>query len=261
MSSIVTHLSYCLNKLNSFQLGLVQYQMRQTNNNFTVVKLDDSEKVERIFAKEVKKMYETLKRVQTQNPKKVLPGQQNPFKKIAEVFNSFKIVCKEIAQKDEELEEPLYEIEKKIKEESDRQALNHSGPRLQDYILPNELNAMGEFLIGFQIEVKKTAYLYTKWGVSKISIIYPKDCYAPYPPDMVNKGIRRIAPWIIEIAILNEKGEMLNNHPLFQDSLPRFYNYRDLVDFLDQLAVTDNVKTNNNFLGLDFLNQKNKYFD
>lgn len=235
--------------------------MRQTNNNFTIVKLDDSEKVERIFPKEVKKMYETLKGVQAQKLKKVLPGQQNPFKKIAEVFNSFKIACKDVAQKDEELEEPLYEIEKKIKEESDRQALNHSGPRLQNYILPNELNAMGDFLIGFQIKVIESAHLYRKWGVRKISIVYPKDCYAPYPPDMVNKGIRRIAPWIIEIAILNEKGEMLKNHPLFQDSLPRFYNYRDLVDFLDQLAVSDNVEINNSFLCLDFLNQQNKYFD
>ncbi len=202
-----------------------------------------------------------MKTVQTQKLQESV--QENPFKMIAEAFNSFKKKCRKAAKQDPKFERQVYEFEKKIKYESDMQKLKRSGPRLQNYELPKDSNSLKNFdYTGFHIKVKPSARLYEEWEVAKISIVYPEDCYAPLVRDRIKNCIRGITPWTIEIALLDDKGKILTNHPLFKDSmLPRFYNYLELIDYLDQLAVSDNVKRNNKYISFNFMEEENKYFE
>ena len=259
MSEYANIIAGFLDKLNLYDINLVQHQTKA--NNVTVVQLDECERMEVMFRKEVDNLYQIMKRVQTQKLEEALPTQQNPFEIAAKALNPFKKACMEAAKTDERFENLLYELEKYLKEKSDMQRLNLSGSRLQNYYLPEKMETVGSFIIGFRIQVKKTCRLYTEWDVSKINIIYPEDCYSPYPPDMVKKCIKGIKPSTIEIAILNDKGKLLYNHPLFKDFLlPRFSNLEDLVDCLEQLSVKDDVNLNNNNLTFDFMEQENEYF-
>jgi hypothetical protein len=86
----------------------------------------------------------------------------------------------------------------------------------------------------FRIGVKRDVPLYGSYDIARVSISVPPDA-------MGNRGIDRVSehnlPSTIEIALVDEAGELSYDHPLISGSgVERFDNVASLLRFLDELA-------------------------
>lgn len=252
-------LALMINTLGFFGITHLNHQL---DKNIQIVHLEKHERLETLFPKTVRKLHQTLLKVQKQRMKKKFSAKDDPIKKLVGPYTHFKNACRGVAIDDPKLKKLLLKFEEMIKDASEMNNLRFSGPRLPNYIIPKEIHSNEEYLTCFRIKVKDNAPLKTKWGVDEVSIAYPMDCYSTLSPGMMKNAIKEIPPSTIELATL-KNGEMIYTHPLFKDGrLPRCYNYKDVVGLLEQIAISDDMNYDNNYLcSYDFMNQKNFYFE
>ena len=213
-----------------------------------------------VFRKAVKHLHDCLIKAQNQKTKKNFCKDDN-FEKICGPFKSFKKSCILAAKENHSLWMSLNKIEKIIREKSDQKKLDESGPRLQNYIIPTELDLSvgGRNETGLYLLVKDNCRLNQTHGVKIVSVQYCKDIFAPFAPDLLKNVIKGQKPYTVEVTLMDDKRNIIENHPI-GDYLLRFSSNENLVDFLDKLAHNDKVNMDYPHIGYNFMTTNNDYF-